>query len=84
MKTIDLTKEEVSLMDVLALAKDDAVLVRTASGDSFLIEEAGEFEREATALGNSEKFMSFLNERAGETGDIAIREAAKKRGIGEL
>jgi hypothetical protein len=45
---------------------------------------AYEFEREVVALGSSDKFMSFLEERSKEKRDIPIEEAAKKRGIKSL
>lgn len=81
MKTIDLGKGECTLADVLALAKSEPVLIRSASGDDFLVEQAGEFDREVVALGSSDKFMAFLHSRSKETGDVPIGEIRKKRGI---
>ena len=40
-----------------------------------------EFNREVASLGSSDKFMSFLEERAKEKQDIPLKEVAKKRGI---
>ncbi len=81
MKTIDLSKGNHSLNEVLALAKTEPVLVHSPSGDDFLIEQADEFDREVAALGNSEKFSSFLEARAAETGDVPIRDVREKRGM---
>ena len=81
MKRIDLTKEQHSLSEVLTLAKSESVLIRSVSGEDFLLEQADEFDREVATLGASEKFMSFLETRAKETGDIPIEEARRTRGI---
>ena len=68
-------------MELLALAKAGAILIHSPSGDEFLLEEAGELDREAATLGSSEKFMSFLAGRSRESGGISLEEAAKKRNI---
>jgi len=81
MKTVDLRQGEHSLSEVLALAKSEAVLIHSASGEDFLVEQADEFDREVAALGGSEKFMSFLDARAKETGDIPLETVRKKRGL---
>ena len=81
MKTVDLRQGEHSLSEVLALAKSEPVLIHSASGEDFLVEQADEFDREVAALGGSEKFMSFLDARAKETGDIPFETVRKKRGL---
>jgi hypothetical protein len=81
MKRIDLTKEQHSLTDVLTLAKSEAVLIHSPSGEDFVLESADEFDREVAALGASEKFASFLEARSQETGDISLEEVRRKRGM---
>ena len=81
MKTIDLSKGDHSLSEVLTLAKTDAVLIHCASGDDFLLEQADKLDREAAVLGSSERFMSFLSERSREEGSLSLAEMRKKRGI---
>jgi len=81
MKTVDLSKEDRSLGDVLALAKSGTVLIRTRSGEDFLLEQADEFDREAAALGASDRFTSFLTARSEEGPDIPLSEVRKRRGI---
>ncbi len=80
MKTVDLEKEQRSLAEMLALAKSEAVLIHSLSGD-FLLENADEFDREAAALGGSEKFKALLDARSKETGDISLASAREKRGM---
>ena len=81
MKTIDLTKGRHTLSEVLGLAMSEAILIRSRSGDDFVLEQADEFDREVAALGTSEKFASFLDKRSRETGDIPISEVRENRGL---
>ena len=82
MITIDLSKEQPSLADVLAIAKSESVVIHSGPGEDYLLEPADDFDREAAALGSSDKFMSFLAARSKEAGDIPIEEARRKRGMG--
>ena len=81
MRTVDLRKEEHSLKELLALAKSEALLIRSASGEDYLLEQAGEFDREVATLGASAKFKSFLDARSKEEEDIPLTEARSKRGL---
>lgn len=80
MKTIDLSKGKHTVAELLTLAKSDTVLIHSPSGDDFLLEQADEFDREVAALGRSDKFMSFLEQRSKETGDLPIGKVREKRG----
>ena len=53
MKTIDLSKGRHSLSEVLKLAQHQTILLRSSSGENFLVEPADEFDREAAALGGA-------------------------------
>ncbi|MCX7014940.1 MAG: hypothetical protein NTW86_20710 [Candidatus Sumerlaeota bacterium] len=81
MKTVDLSKKQRSLGEVLALAKSEAVLIHSPFGEDFILEHADEFDREVAALGGSAKFRSFLEDRAKEAPTIGIDEIRKKRGV---
>ena len=81
MKTIDLGKEQPSLADVLTLAKTEPVVIHSGPGEDYLLEPADGFDREAAALGGSERFLSFLEGRSNEAGDIPINDVRKKRGL---
>ena len=83
MRTVDLSKEKHSLKELLALAKSETLLIRSRSGEDFLLEQADEFDREVAALGSSGKFMSFLDARSKEKEeqDISLSEARSKRGL---
>ncbi len=81
MKTIDLKKEKPSIDEILAMAKSGSVLIEGIDGSRYVLEAADEFEREVAMLGESQKFMTFLEERSKETGTKSITEIARKVGI---
>ena len=76
MKTINLDKKAPSVDELLAIARREVVLLISQDGTSFVLEEADDFEREAAQLGNSEKFMKFLEERSCEKSVTSIVQFA--------
>jgi len=81
MKSVDLSTEHPSLAQILDMARSENVLLHADSGEDFVIERADEFDREAAKLGSSDKFMSFLEERSQESGDLTFEDVKKKRGL---
>ena len=79
MKTIDLTLGERTLAEVLALARHERILIRSATGDDFLLEPANALDREVALLGQGERFMSFLQERSKEPGATPLGEIRRMR-----
>jgi hypothetical protein len=74
MKTLDLGQQTVTVEELLQFATADSVLIRTNSGQEFILEAADEFDREVAMLGQSEKFMQFLAERSKEAGTIPLEQ----------
>ena len=74
MKTINLQKDSPSLRQLLTMASNESVLLVSDDGKTFILEEADEFDREVEELGNSERFMKFLEERSKEKGVISIEQ----------
>jgi hypothetical protein len=74
MKTINLQKDSPSLRQLLTMASNEAVLLVSDDGKTFMLEEADEFDREVQELGNSDRFMKFLEERSKEKGVIPIEQ----------
>lgn len=79
MRTIDLAREDRTLADLLALAKREPLLIRSATGEDFLLEAADEFDREVALLGQSERFMSFLEHRSKEPVGKSLAAIRKDR-----
>lgn len=81
MRTVDLSKTEKTLAEILALAREESVLIRTASGDDFLLSQADDLDREVAALGASERFTAFLDDRASEKNELSLDEVRRKHGM---
>jgi hypothetical protein len=56
MKTLDLTRQRITLDELLELTAAGSVRILTADGHAFILEEADEFEKEVELLGKSKKF----------------------------
>ncbi len=78
MKTIDLRQEKLSINGLLQLAKLETLLILTEDGQTFILEDADAFEKEAAMLGNSKKFMKFLQKRSKAEATSTIDELEDK------
>lgn len=84
MKTIDLTGSSVpTLTDVLALAEDDDVIVKTLDGREFVVTEVDDFAQEIEAIRRNPALMQFLEERAKEKGKYSLEEVRRQLDIEE-
>jgi hypothetical protein len=63
-KTIHLTQQSLNVADLIALAKQETVLLVTADGQEFLLAEADDFEQEVAQLRSSQSFQAFLTARS--------------------
>lgn len=77
MKTIKLDKNAPSLNKLLAMAANEAVLLLSEDGKAFLLEEADQFEQEVASFGASDRFMTFLENRAREQKTTSLQEIAR-------
>jgi len=78
MKTIDLTRQKINIKDLLRLANSDSLLIVSEDGHQYVLEEADAFDKEVAMLGESEKFINFLEVRSKEQATISIDELEKK------
>jgi hypothetical protein len=74
MKTVNLTYEESSLAEVLELAGEDTVLLRTPEGREFILAEVDDFEAEVERVRQNPELMQFLEERSRERNTYSIAE----------
>jgi len=81
MITIDLRQEKHSIDELLALATTKPLMIYDKEGNHYILEEIDEFEKEVEMLGNSEKFMKFLDERSKEKETMSISAVANRLGI---
>lgn len=78
MRTLDLRQQQVTVTELLRVARTEAVRIVDEEGEEFIVEAADAFEREVTELGQSEKFVAFLAERSKEPGVISLDDLERK------
>src|SRR5439155_14418657 len=75
MKTVNLSKESLSVDELLTMAREKSVLLVSADGTTYFLEEADDFDREVAVLGNSDR---FLKKRSKEKSVVSIEELAEE------
>lgn len=78
MITLDLRQRRISLDEVLDAVDQDTVVIIRADGKRLVLEPEDSFEQEVIRLGQSERFMAFLEERAQEPGGISLEEFERR------
>jgi hypothetical protein len=74
MKTIELAHSAPSLQEMLAIAREEPLLLRTEGGEEFLLGTADELRSEANLLSQNTELMRFLDERFAEKATISLEE----------
>jgi len=80
-KTIELTHDAPSLLELVELAGEENIIIKTPQGREFILAELDDFGLEVEQLKNSEGFMAFLDERSKERGTTLIEELREELGI---
>ncbi|MFV1976588.1 MAG: hypothetical protein ACC651_12635 [Candidatus Scalindua sp.] len=66
MKTIDISTKNSSIKELLNMAKEESIVVKTEDGDSFVISSTDESNSEVELLRINHKFISMLDSFKGE------------------
>jgi hypothetical protein len=82
MKTVELTAKAASAADLLSMARQENVLVRTEEGELFLISSADDFDTEVQLLRRNHKFLSLLDRLKEDRDTIPLADA--KAALDEL
>jgi hypothetical protein len=77
-KTIDLTKERIGLMDLLRLARQEPLLLLTEDGNEFVLSEADDFEHEVATLRASHPFQQLLDARSQAQKSVSLDELERE------
>ena len=76
MKKIELSKSSMTLAELIALAKNDNLLIKSA-GKEFVFALIDDFDAEVESLRKSKKFLAFLDKRSKEPATISLKDARK-------
>jgi hypothetical protein len=73
-KAIDLTKSSPTLNEVLELAGEENVVLRTQEGRQFVLAEIDDFAEEVARVAQNNDLMKLLDERSRETATIPLNQ----------
>jgi len=72
MKTIELPSRLLTLQELLAIARDEPVILRTSEGEEYIIGAIEDFQREVELMRASPALMRLLDERAREPANVSL------------
>ena len=78
MKTIDLSKTQLSVDDLLESARSESVMVTAADGTSFVLSLADEFATEVELLRQNHTFLTLLDSFKQAQKTIPLEEVEKR------
>jgi hypothetical protein len=72
MKTIELPSRTLTLQELLAMAHDEPVILRTSEGEEYVIGAVEDFQHEVELMRANPALMRLLDERAQEPANISL------------
>jgi hypothetical protein len=73
-KTLDLSRKQITVEEVLKLASAGSVRILTADDRTYVLEAVEDFDNEVKLLGKSAKFRRFLQQRSKEAATRSLAE----------
>jgi hypothetical protein len=78
MKAIDLSTATPTLAEVLDLAGEDNVILRTPEGRQFVLAEIDDFAEEVQRTNRNEALTQLLDDRSSEAATITLTQAREQ------
>ncbi len=78
MKAIDLSTASPTLTEVLELAGEDNVVLRTPEGRQYVLAEIDDFAEEVAKVGRNESLLALLQERSRETARFTLKQVREE------
>ena len=78
MKAIDVSRASPTLREVLRLAAEDNVLLRTSEGRQYVLAEIDDFAEEVARVRNNAPIMELLNTRSKEPAHLSLNQVREK------
>ena len=78
MKAIDLSTTSPTLTQVLELAGEDNVILRTPEGQQYVLAEIDDFAEEVAKVGRNESLTRLLDERSKETAQLTLTQVREQ------
>jgi hypothetical protein len=81
MKTIDLALESPSIQDLLHLATEGNLILKTVDGHEFVLAEVDEFEREIALVRQRPELLEFLETRSKPEETLSLSQVREELGL---
>jgi hypothetical protein len=81
MKIIDLAIEGTTLDELLAIAADENVVVRTSDGREFVVAELDDFDQEVALIRGNSELMALLDSRSLDKTTYTPDEVKRQLGL---
>ncbi len=78
MKTITLSSNPFSIIELFEMARQDSLLVKTVNGERFFISSADEFDNEVKLLRRNHSFLTKLDQFKQETKTIPFEQVERE------
>ena len=82
MKAIDLSSAAPTLAELLQLAGDENVILRTPEGREFVLAEIDDFAHEVALTRDNEALMQLLRERSSERARYSLNQVREQLDTG--
>ena len=81
MKTIDLATQTPTVQELLELADQDNLLLKTPDGREFVLAETEDLSREVEQVQRNTELMQFLAQRSQELQTYSLSQIRQKLGL---
>ena len=81
MKVVTVPQHAVEINALLAQARHEDLLLRSADGSEFMLVAIEDFDEEMAQTRRNEKFMAWLDERAKQTQTVPLEEVKRQLGL---
>ena len=81
MKIVELTTIAPALAELLELAGEDTLILKTSEGREFVLAEVDDFDTEIDLVRQNEELMTLLAERSREKKTYILQQVRKQLGL---
>ena len=81
MKIVELTTIAPALAELLELASEDTLILKTSEGREFVLAEVDDFDTEIDLVRQNEELMTLLAERSREKKTYTLQQVREQLGL---
>lgn len=78
MKTVDLAASSLTVGELLESARDEAVVVKSADGTTFVLSAADDLTSEVELLRRNHRFLALLDSLKSDDSRVSLEEAERR------